>query len=441
MPARSERPPGPRGLALLRAFLAYSRNALPTMEKMVAQYGDVTYFPMPGGGAYLLGHPDLIQHVLIKNVDNYHKTTASKWARHFFGNAMQINNGDYARQLRRIVAPVFHGEGLARAYGDLIVRETAAAVASWRPGHRPGLTQELTDLVLDVVMQIFFGTEPGQETKHLGRMFLASLTPSGTLLPHWIPGSRNQQYVQAVASLNAVLMDRIAAKRRDGAAGSDFLSVLVRLGGGKEGHSLSDQQIRDELVAYALAGYSATTSVNQVLRLIAENPAVDEQLGAELARVAGARDPGFHDLPQLTYLAMVTKEALRLCPPAGMMFRRAVADDVIAGWRIPAGSRIFVSSWVVQRDGRFFDDALVFKPERWTPAFERALPACAYFPFGRGPRACIGGAMGELILQLIVATINSRFRLVALRKLDSDHAEWPAVLADGGVQATVCPRH
>lgn len=437
LPLRNERPPGPRGLRLLRALLDYRQNALGTMEKMVAEYGDVTYFPLPGGGAYLLGHPDLVQQVLIRNVDNYHKTTASRWSRHFFGNAMQINNGEYAKQMRRIVAPAFHGEGLANAYGELIVRETAAVVSGWRSGHNPRITQDITDAVLSIVMQIFFGTAPGPETREMGELYLSALPPTGTLLPHWVPGSRNRRYVAATKRLDEVVLQRIADRRREGATGSDFLSVLVRLGGGKDGHTLSDRQIRDELVVYALAGYSATTSVNQVVRLVAENPEVDARFAAELAQVVGDREPQIHDLPKLAYLSMIMKEALRLCPPAGLMFRRAVGDDVIAGWKIPAGSRLFLSSWVIQRDRRFFDDPLAFKPERWTPEFERALPTCAYFPFGRGPRACIGGAMGELILALMAATINSRYRLTALRKLEPDQAEWPALLAAGGVQADV----
>lgn len=441
MPVRRERPPGPRRLGLLRALNEYRRNELPTLEKMVAEYGDVVYIPLPGAGAFLLGHPDLIQHVLIKNVDNYRKTTASTHSRHFFGNAMQINNGDYARQMRRIVAPAFHGEGLANAYSALIVRETGRAIEKWGDSpERPTMTQELIDAVLEIDMQIFFGTAPGEESKRLGKMFLDSLTPGGTILPSWVPWSRNRKYVSAVEALDAWLMERIARRRTDGATGSDFMSVLVRLGGGKEGHTLSDRQIRDEIVAYALAGYSTSTALNQMLRLIAENPLIEEKLAAELKRVVGDRDPGMQDLPSLGYLSMILKEALRLCPPAGMMFRRAVADDVIDGWPIPAGSRIFVSSWVVQRDRRFYDEPLEFRPERWTPEFERALPACAYFPFGRGARACIGGAMGELILQLMTATVCGRYRLVAFRKLDSDHAEWPAVLAAGGIQANVYRR-
>jgi cytochrome P450 len=438
-PVHEERPPGPRGRKLVRALLDYRRNALATLESLSREYGDVTYFPLPGGGAFLLNHPDLIHHVLIRNVDNYGKTNGSKWARRFFGNAMQLNNGDYARQMRRIVAPAFHGEGLLNAYGNLILRETSALVDSWEPGERPGLTAELNDLVLDIVVQIFFGTAPGADTRRAGALFLAALTPAGAVLPAWMPGSRNQQYVRGVAALNAFVMQRIADARTSGSSGSDFISVLVRLGG-KDGHGLSDQQIRDEIVAYALAGYSTGTALNQVLRLVAENPEADEGLEAEVARVTGDRAPGLQDLSSLNYLGKVLKESLRLCPPAGMMFRRAFADDVIDGWRIPKGARMFLSSWVVQRDRRFFDDPLAFKPERWTPEFERALPPCAYFPFGRGPRACIGGAMGEMILQLIVATIAKRYRLVASHKFPDDQAEWPAVMAAGGLRARLFRR-
>ncbi|HEX8620261.1 MAG TPA: cytochrome P450 [Thermoanaerobaculia bacterium] len=437
-PVRSGRPPGPRGLRLVRTLLDYRRNNLPTIEKLAREFGDIAYMPFPGGGGFVVSHPDYIQHILIRNSDNYRKTSATHWVRHFFGNAMQINNGEYARNMRRIIAPAFHGEGLARAYAELIVDESVAAIRGWKPGPRPGITQELTELVLDVIVRIFFGTEPGAETRRVGALFVAALPPAGAILPRWIRGSRSGRYVAAAAALTAEVMARIAARRRDVNGGTDFLSMLVRAG--KDGQQLNDQQIRDEIVAYALAGYSAATALNQILRLVAENPHADTRLAAELETVIGAREPRMQDLPALDYLGSVVKEALRLCPPAGMMFRRAAADDVIGGWPIPAGARMFLSSWVVQRDRRFFPDPLTFKPERWTPEFERALPMCAYFPFGRGPRACIGGAMGELILQLIVATILRRHRLEARVTLRPDQDEWPAILAAGGIQVDVHPR-
>ncbi len=210
--------------------------------------------------------------------------------------------------------------------------------------------------------------------------------------------------------------------------------------GSNDGYALTERQVRDELVPFALSGYSATTGINQVLRLVAEHPVVDRALAEELESAMSGGASLVHELSRLPYMNKVVKEALRLCSPAGVMFRRAVADDIIGSWKIPAGASLFAASWVVQRDARFFDDPLTFKPERWTPEYERSLARCAYFPFGRGPRSCIGGALGELMVQLTVVTIAGRYRLEALRALPAEETAWPRVLAHGGIKVDVHPR-
>jgi cytochrome P450 len=173
----------------------------------------------------------------------------------------------------------------------------------------------------------------------------------------------------------------------------------------------------------------------QTLRLMAENPAADAQVAAEVASVPGTR-PDVHKLP---YTGKVLKESLRLAPPAGLMMRHTEADDVVGGWAVPAGSRMLLSSWLMQRDPRYYDDPLAFRPERWTPDFERGLPSCAYFPFGAGARSCIGGILSDLTLRLIVATIARRFRLEAA-VTPADESAWPLLLAREGFRAVIRTR-
>src|SRR5260370_30205830 len=158
------RPPGPRGLDLVRTGDGLRRNGLATMERLARTYGDIVYINLAGRHMFMISHPDFIEQVVIRNSDNYIKSHGSAWTRRFFGNAMQLNNGEYARGIRRIMAPVFHHEALASAYCDMIVSETLATMDKWGPEPRPALTQELTALALDTSMGIFFGTEPGDPT-------------------------------------------------------------------------------------------------------------------------------------------------------------------------------------------------------------------------------------------------------------------------------------
>jgi cytochrome P450 len=431
-----ERPPGPRGLALLRTLNDFRRSPLPTLEKLSERYGDVVCVPLPTRRAFLFAHPDLIHHVLIRRGENYTKTGGTRAARRFFGSSMQLNNGERARSMRRLLAPLFTFDRLVTAYADLIVEETQAFLDDWSAGPRPGLTQQLMDLLLHLMVRIHFGTPAGEETRRVGRLYANALAllPEYSL-PEWMPTPRNRRYVAAVAELDAAILDRIAAQRRRDRGETDLVAAMLRLDA-KDGAALPDVQIRHELVSMMAASYGTVgMALVQTLRLMAENPAVDAKVAAEVAAVPEAT-PDVHKLP---YTGKVLKESLRLCPPAGLIMRHTEADDVVGGWAVPAGSRILLSSWLMQRDARYYDDPLAFRPERWTPDFERELPFCAYFPFGAGARSCIGGILSDVTLRLIVATIVRRYRLEAAIT-PADQSAWPLLLAREGLRAVIHPR-
>jgi cytochrome P450 len=434
-----ERPPGPHGLAVLRTLNDFRRSPLPTLENLSKRYGDVVCVPLPRRRAFLLAHPDLIHYVLTRS-ESYTKTGGTRGARRFFGDSMQLNNGERARTMRRLLAPLFVFDRVARAYGDLIVEETQAFVDQWTPGPRPGLTQELMDLLLHIMVRIHFGTPKGEETRHLGRLYSTAFSLLGEFsLPEWMPTPHNRRYAAAVAALDTALLGRIAAQRRRDDGGTDLISELLRLDG-KDGAALPDVQIRHELISMMAASYGTVgMTLVQTLRLMAENPAVDAQVAAEIAALAGAGAYTTPDVHKLPYTGKVLQESMRLCPPAGLVIRHTEADDVIGGWPVPAGSRILLSSWLVQRDPRYYDDPLAFRPERWTADFARALPPCAYFPFGAGGRSCIGGILSDMTLRLIVATIARRYRLEAA-VTPAHQSAWPLLLAREGLRAVIHTR-
>jgi cytochrome P450 len=291
------------------------------------------------------------------------------------------------------------------------------------------------DLLLHIMVRMHFGTPRGEETRRVGQLYQHALN----LLPEyslseWLPTPRNRRYQAAVAELDAAILGRIAAQRRADHGESDLVAEMIRLD--RESAALPDIQIRHELVSMMAASYrTVAMTLVQTLRLIAENSGVDSSLAAEVAGVAAATP----EVQKLPYTGKVLKESLRLCPPAGLIMRRAVADDVVGGWPVPAGSLILLSCWLVQRDARFYDDPLDFRPERWTPEFERALPFCAYFPFGAGPRSCIGGILSDVTLRLIVATIVRRYRLEA-PVTPADQSAWPLLMARDGLRAVIHPR-
>lgn len=419
------RPPGPRGRALLRALNDFRRTPLPTLERLSREYGDVVAVTLPGFRSLMFGHPAQVHHVLLRRGDNYLKSSGSRAARRFFGDSMQLNNGERAKSMRRLLAPLFTFDRLVSAYVGPIVEETETLLRDWSPGARPGLTNELMDLLLHVMVRLHFGTR-GDDTRRVGRLYAdaIALLPDG--LSGFIPTGRKRQYVAAVAALDAAILDRLAAQRRHDGGETDLAAEFLRLG-------LPEMQVRHELVSMMSASYRTVgMALVQTLRLLAENPDADARVAAEAASTNGEAP----DVRELGFTGKVVKESLRLCPPAGLMMRRAAADDVVDGWPVPAGSRILLSSWLVQRDARFYDDPLVFRPERWTPDFERSLPACAYFPFGAGARNCIGGVLSDVTLRIIMATIARRFRLEA-PVTPADQEAWPLLMARGGLHATI----
>ena len=440
-PMQQSQPSGPKGIELVRTINDFRRNGLSALERLTERHGEIVYTRLFGHRVFLLSHPDFIYHVLLKSRENYLKVDSGKNAKKFFGNAMQLNNGEYALTMRRMLVPIFQPERLAKSYSDVIVSTTNAAADSWRPGWHTAVTEHLMDLVLDIAVQIHFGTEPGEDTKRMGRLFLAAISSlRNFMLPHWLPSPGNRRYHQSVAELNEEVFRRIQNCRNDCTDRTDLLSMFARLKS-NDTELMTDIQIRDELISMMSAGYQTMAiALNQSLRLVAENPSVDETISQELRLLLAGRLPSAQDVSKMEYVEKVIKEVLRFCPPAGVIVRRALNEDWIDRWRIPAGSRVFISSWVVQRNPGFFNEPLTFKPERWNPQFERSVPLCAYMPFGRGARTCIAASLSSLILQLSLATILQRYRFQALRTISPSQSSWPIILKAGGLQLTVHDR-
>ncbi len=432
-------PPGPRGLGVFSTLLAWQRNGLASLETLTRQYGDIVSIKLMGKRIFLLNHPGYINHVLVENHDNYLKTKGNVNAQRYFGDSMQLNNGDFARRLRRLMTPLFPQGRVNREYCLPTVEVTEEVIAKWSIGPRPDLTKELLDLALLVAVRIHFGTKSGQDTEQLAALFRNALTLLNQFLPpDWIPGGASRRYQKAIAELDKEVMCRIQ-ERRAVSAGTDLLSCLAALDAdGKP--AMTNLEIRHELVSMMAAGYQTIgIAINQTLRLLAQNPHADEQLAQEITRVLDGRSIQVDDIAGLSYAEQVVKESLRCAPPAGALARLVAKDDTVGGYTIPAKSQVFVSSWLMHRDPRFYKDPLQFRPERWTPQLERELPLCAYFPFGRGARSCLAGALSSTVLKIMLVTIMQRFRpqlaepATAGEPRPFDRGDVPIVLEPRGV--------
>jgi len=202
-----------------------------------------------------------------------------------------------------------------------------------------------------------------------------------------------------------------AERRAGGKDEGDLLSMLLAARD-EDGSQMNDQQLRDEVMTLFLAGHETTAlTLSWSWYLLGRHPEAEKRFHRELDEVLGGRAPAMADLPKLKYTEQIAKECMRLYPPAYGLGREAIADCEIGGYPVPAGTQVFMFQWVTQRDARFFDNPDEFIPERWTEEFEARLPKYAYFPFGGGPRACIGASFAMMEIILVLATIGQRFRL------------------------------
>ncbi len=423
--------PGPRGHPLLGVLPDFRRDPLGLCLNTARQYGDVVRLRFAWNNIYFFNHPDHTQHVLQENNRNYKRPTVSNdLFKLASGENLFTSDGDYWLRQRRLMQPAFHRQRIA-AFGTLMTETTLAMLDRWRavPSGQPlDIEQEMMRLTLSIVGQALFSVDLSDDASAFGQAFTTSaeyLTyRMSTLLvaPLFIPTRRNRAFQQAVQTVNQ-LVDKMIQERRtphllpppaggEQEAGGDLLSMLMKARDEETGAGMTDEQLRHEVFAMIFAGHETTANtLTWTFYLLAEHPPIERKLHAELAEVLGGRVPTVQDLPSLRYTRMVIEEALRLYPPAWSLWREAIGDDEVGGYRIPARSSITLMPYVMHRDPRFWENPAQFEPERFTPERAAERPTFAYLPFGGGPRKCIGNTFALTEAQLVLATIAQRYRL------------------------------
>ena len=439
MTAPPARPPGPKGTLLLGSLPDFARDILGYMTHCAREYGDIVYLRLAGWDVFQLNHPDLIDVVLRQERDNFVKHRFF-W-RHvtaIFGNGLLTSEGDFWLRQRRLAAPAFHPDRIA-VYGDVMVRYAERLADGWQDGEVRDVHRDMMKVTMEIVSKTLFDADVERDVDDVGRAFGVVLKEIGSRfrrpfrIPDAVPTPGNVRYRRGVAILNRVINRIIVERRASPADRGDLLSMLMSARD-DDGAAMSDEQLRDELVTLFLAGHETTAIVlSWTWHLLAQHPLVRDRLVAELFGELDRRPATVADLPRLPYADAVLKEAIRLYPPAYVLGREAVADCEIGGWQIPAGATIYMSPWVLHRDPRWFTSPETFLPERWLDGLAARLPRFVYFPFGGGPRVCIGDRFATMEAALILATLARRFRLE--RTSDAEIVPFPSITLrpEGGV--------
>lgn len=411
-------PPGPKGMPFVGHLFAFRRDPLRFLRQAAREYGDLVYFRIGPQDAFLLNHPDYIQNVLVTHQRNFVKGRGLERAKDFLGEGLLTSEGEFHRRQRRLVQPAFHRQRVA-AYGVVMAEHAARTRQRWRNGETLDIAQEMMRLTLTIVGKTLFDADVEHGAGEIGVALMKIMegwprliSPFYRLLNRLpLPGNRRTREGQEV--LDATILRMINERRANGEDRGDLLSMLL-LAQDEEGDggSMTDKQVRDESLTLFLAGHETTANaLTWTWYLLSQHPAVEAKLHAEIDTVLADRLPTADDVPQLPYTRMVLAESMRLYPPAWVIGRRALENYEIPPYQIPANSLLLLSPYVMQRDPRYYVNPDVFDPERWTPEAQAQRPKYAYFPFGGGPRQCIGEAFAWMEGVLLIATLAQRWRL------------------------------
>jgi cytochrome P450 len=419
----STRPPGPRGLPWIGTSFMASRDSTQKLTRWARDYGDVVYYRFFDFHFYLLFHPQDIERVLLGKTGNFVKGITSRANPELFGNGLLTSDGDFWRRQRRLSNPAFHRESLAR-YADITVEEAAKLSESWKNGETRNIHNDMMNVTLRIVLRSLFGTELREHMRVIEPALEAIMVSSSGFHSIafflGIPTPTRKLHFLAVQKLNEIVFGLIARGREklknteanaQPTGGAKDLLTLLLTAQDDDGNSMSDQQLRDEVITLLLAGHETTAlNLSWTWYLLAQHPEAEEKLHAELDAVLVGRPPSASDLPKLPYTDRVIRETLRLYPPAWRVFRRTEEPFKVRDYTLPAGSNIVLSQWVTQRDPRWFCEPERFNPDRWGEEATAKLPRFAYFPFGGGPRVCIGAGFA-MEATLLLATIAQRYRM------------------------------
>ncbi|HLW83348.1 MAG TPA: cytochrome P450 [Candidatus Acidoferrales bacterium] len=423
-------PRGPRG------WLAFGNVPFPGadwligFERAAHQFGDVVYFQFLHVPMIMLVHPDAIESVLLTDPATFLKSRDYRALAKVLGKGLLTSEGGEWRAQRKMLQPAFRRENIL-AYAPVMSECAARMMQSWRDGETRDLHQEMMALTVEIVAKALFGADVTSSTARVGAA-LETAMKQFTRIAGWafllpdnfpVPGTRRMR--RARKQLDEIIYGIIRERRsssRDSAAqkfpagttgnSHDLLGALLEIRD-EQGHPLTDVQLRDQLMTLFLAGHETTAiALSWTWYLLATNPDAERKLHAELDEVLRGCAPAAEDLPRLPYTEMVIKESMRLYPPAWGIGRQARNEFQAGGYTLPARTDIFLIPWVTHRDARFFPEPERFSPERWRedPVRTGKIPRFAYFPFGGGPRVCIGAGFAMMEATLLLATIAQRFQ-------------------------------
>ena len=406
---------------MVGALPQLSLDAVRFLTTAAQQYGGIFKLPMGFGDAYVLSQPEHIQHIVQERSSNYVKGRLWDPLRALLGNGVGVSDGSFWLRQRRMMQPQFHAARLS-AMASMLTSTIADGLTQWRPivhSQTPiDIVQEMGKIALTACTKALLGEDLSiPEASSICRAVHQALdTMFLPLIAHWappwlpIPGAN--RFKESIRSIDRVVYGIIAQRRRAPTLGDDLLSLLLSARDAEGGHTMTDQQLRDEVVTMFLASYEpVVTALAWTWVLLSRHPSVERRLQEEVQSVLGGRLPTADDLGQLTYSRSVLQEALRLYPPVWLLIREAVEEDVVSGVRIPAGATALGFTYGIHHDARIWPDPEAFDPSRFSRENTVENRRFTYIPFGAGPHKCIGEHYAMMEAQLFLVLLLQRYQV------------------------------
>ena len=421
--SRDALPPGPPELPIVGQSLRYLFNPVGFMQE-AATYGDLVTMSVKPALVYLVNNPELIRELFVVNHRSVGRGRLTETLQYLMGMGLVTADGPLHLRQRRLMQPQFHHRRI-ESYGETMADFALRHQQRWQDGERIDLSQEMSELTLHIVVKTLFGLDLPDEVRRIGAAFELSndyiksrdnQPPGLRRLFHRLPLPFTRRFKRGLAYLDDTVYGLIEQRRQSGADGGDLLSLLLQIRDEEaedpDDAVMTDQQVRDEVITLFAAGHETTAvTLTWTWYLLATHPDVMAGFHAEVDQVCAGRPPTLNDLPRLTFTDQILTESMRLYPPIWSVGRMTFEPIELGGYQIPAGAALVAPQLIIQRDPRWFDAPLEFRPDRWTPEFREDLPRFAYYPFGGGPRLCIGEGFAWMEAKLLLAIMGQHWSM------------------------------
>lgn len=402
---------GPREIPLLGSILDLRRDPPRFFENLAREYGDVARFTVFGKEALLFSEPELIKEVLVNQAKNFRKSRGLQLAKALLGEGLLTSEGEFHKAQRKMASPAFAKNRMGK-YGDEMVRIAYEHVAGYPRNTRIDVNTSMMRLTLAIVNKTLFDADVTNDAPQVAAALEVILNNMDRILNPFteilnlLPVPSTLRLREATRTLDEIVYRIIADRRKSPGDRGDLLSIFLAAQDDESGQRMSDKQIRDECLTLFLAGHETTANaLAWTLYLIAKNPEWREKAHAEIQAITGGKNVEASTFPQFKLLHNIFAEALRLYPPAWTISREALVDTVVGDYKIAAGTTVVMSQWVMHRRPKYWNDPEKFDPDRHLPENEGLRPKFAYFPFGGGPRQCIGDQFAWMEGVLLLAVI------------------------------------